>query len=157
LYEPGVVIREVKEDDLKSIAPLLTRFYRFNEEFDPAWSTKELSEEEIEEILKRRMSAGDLILVAEVEGRIVGFLRAEIEENPFLENDKIVMIKELYVKPEFRRRGIARRLVDEASKLLRKFDAKILAAEFPTLNVVANDFYKKLGFRSYVSVYIKEA
>jgi ribosomal protein S18 acetylase RimI-like enzyme len=156
MYEPGIVIREAREEDIKKIAPMVIRFYRFNEEFDPAWSTKDLSLDDVEKILKERLAAGDIILFAEVEDKAVGFLRAEINENPFLEKGRIVVVKELYVKPEFRRRGIAKRLINEVESLLRKYDAKMLAAELPALNVIANAFYKNLGFRNYLSVYIKE-
>ncbi len=156
MYEPGIVIREANENDLDKIAVLLIRFYRFNEEFDPAWGTKKLTKEDAEDILKERLEKGDLLLLAEHEGEIVAFLRAEMEENPFLENDKVMEIKELYVKPEFRRRGIAKRLVSEAGKFLPRRGAKLLAARFPALNVIAEDFYRKLGFRSYVSIYIQE-
>jgi len=156
MYEPGVVIREIRVEDLDYVAPLVIRFYRFNEEFDPAWSTKELDSDFVKNILKERLESGDLLYLAEVEGKVVGFLRAEVRTNPFLEKDKMVVIKELYVKPEYRRRGIARRLIEEANKALEKIGAKILAAEFPSLNTVADDFYKKLGFRRYLSTYIRE-
>ncbi len=156
MYEPGIVVREVGTEDLEKVAPLVIRFYRFNEEFDPAWSTKDLSLDYVKSILKDRLSSGDILYLAEIEGKVIGFLRAEISINPFLENDKVVAIKELYVMPGYRRRGTARRLIEEVNKVLERINAKILAAEFPSLNTIADNFYKKQGFRKYLSTYIRE-
>ena len=156
MHEPGVVIREAMESDVEQAAGLLVRFYTFNEEFDPAWSAVE-SVEKAQEIL--RASLGDpstIVLVAEFEGRIVGLARAFLVEEPMLANAPIGVLKELYVIPEMRRRGIATRLVEEMGEALRSKGAKALAAEFPARNMVAESFYEKLGFRPFKSVYIRE-
>jgi len=156
MYEPGVVIRRATEADAGSVAELMVRFYRFNEEFDPAWTLGLEDKGEVESIVKELISSDDLVLVAEVEGSVVGFLRASLIVNRLLERGRIGLMRELYVKPEFRRRGIAKRLIEEASEELRRRGANMIAAEFPGLNVVAENFYRKLGFRLYTSVYVKE-
>lgn len=156
MYEPGVVVRRASERDLDDVAELMIRFYRFNEEFDPAWTLGEEDPDKVKGILAEYMERGDLILVAEVEGRVVGFLRAGIVENKLLERSRIGLLRELYVKPEYRRRGIARKLIEEASEELKRRGAQLIAAEFPGLNVVAEDFYRKLGFRLYTSVFVRE-
>jgi len=155
--EPGVVVRQARREDLEEIAGLIVRFYRFNEEFDSAWVSTESMDRArnvIEDILSDERN---LLLVAEYDGRIVGVIRSELQDEPMLVNSPIAVVKELYVIPEYRRRGIATKLIEETRRILEGRGAKILAAEFPAHNEVAKSFYEKLGFRPFKSVYISEA
>jgi ribosomal protein S18 acetylase RimI-like enzyme len=157
VYEPGIVVREAQPGDAREIAALIVRFYMLNEEFDPAWTAVE-SVEAAERLAKRAIEAEDeVVLVAEVGGVIAGVARAVLVDEPMLSNSPLAVLKELYVKPEYRRRGIASKLVEEAFNHLKKLGAKVLAAEFPSQNEVAERFYEKLGFRPFKSVYIREA
>ncbi len=74
-----------------------------------------------------------------------------------LEASPLGVIVELYVHPSYRRRGIARMLVEELSRRLKEMGAKAIAAEFPHLNEIAVNFYRRLGFRPLTSIYIREA
>ncbi len=157
MYEPGIVIREARQEDAAEAARLVVRFYMFNEEFDPAWASRE-DLARAEEIVRKAMeSSEEVLLVAEIGGSIVGVARAVLVEEPMLESSPLAVLKELYVKPEYRRRGVASKLVEEAFDYMKKLGAKVLAAEFPSQNEVATRFYEKLGFRPFKSVFIKEA
>jgi len=67
------------------------------------------------------------------------------------------VIKELYVKPEHRRAGVATLLVNKAVDEARKLRAGLVAVEFPSANKIAEDLYLKIGFRPYLVRYVKEA
>ncbi|MEB3851927.1 MAG: GNAT family N-acetyltransferase [Desulfurococcales archaeon] len=157
MYEPSVVVRKALPDDIPKAADLIYRFYLFNEEFDPAWAAVE-DRSRAEELARNAVeSEREILLVAEENGEVVGVARAVLEENPMLEASPLAVLKELYVKPEYRRRGIASLLVEEAFRALQEAGARALAAEFPAQNRVAKSFYEKLGFRAFRSVYIREA
>jgi len=156
MHEPGVVIREATESDVEEAARLIVRFYMFNEEFDPAWASREDLERAASIVKEALEDPNTILLVAEFEGSIIGLVRAVIVEEPMLENSPIGVLKELYVKPEHRRRGVATRLVEEVNEILHRRGAKALAAEFPSRNSVAEAFYEKLAFRPFKSVYIRE-
>jgi ribosomal protein S18 acetylase RimI-like enzyme len=156
MFEPRVTIRRATEADVESLAVLIRRFYAFNEEFDPAMETAGDVRDKALEVARARVTGGDLLLVAVHEGRLVGYVYGSIVENPLLARRRIGVLKELYVVPEERGRGIATTLIEEAMKELSKIGVHYIAVEFPTRNIVAQKFYEKLGFRPYMSVYLRE-
>jgi ribosomal protein S18 acetylase RimI-like enzyme len=156
VFEPGLVIRRATEADVESLATLIRRFYMFNEEFDPAMETADNVRRVALDMAKARVAGGDLILVASYEGKLVGYVYGSVMENPLLARRKIGVLKELYVTPEERGRGIATALIESAMNELSKMEIRYVAVEFPSRNVVAQKFYEKLGFRPYMSVYLKE-
>ncbi len=157
MYEPSVVVRRAEARDAEALAGLIERFYRFNEEFDPAWAVAAEAGEKALELAKAYITdENSVVLVAEADGRVVGFVRAEVRDRPMLEAGRIGVIVELYVHPQYRRRGVAGRLVDEALRQLAGRGVRVLGAEFPSANVIARRFYEKHGFRPYTSVYIRD-
>jgi len=156
MYEPGVVIREASEKDVEEVARLIVRFYMFNEEFDPAWTAREDLKRATEIVKKSLEDPSTIVLVAEFDGSVIGVARAVIVDEPMLETSPIGVLKELYVKPEYRRRGIATGLIERMSGILHRKGARAIAAEFPSRNEVAETFYEKLSFRPFKSIYIRE-
>ncbi len=84
----------------------------------------------------RRETEGELILVAEVEGRVAGF--ASIWEPD-------AFIHHLYVDPAMHRRGIGRALI---AALVEICGEKILELKCQTNNKPAMAFYRRLGFQT---------
>lgn len=156
MYEPGLVVRRASEADVESLALLIARFYMFNEEFDPAMEVVSNVKEKALEVARFRVKRGELLWVAAYEGRIVGYVYGVIVENPLLARGVLGVLKELYVIPEERGRGVATTLIEHAMRELSKMGVQYIAVEFPTRNIVAEKFYEKLGFRKYMSVYLKE-
>ncbi len=156
MFEPRLTIRRATEADLDGLATLMRRFYMFNEEFDQAMEAISDIKEKALEVARARIASNDLILVALYEGRLIGYVYGSIIENPLLARRRIGVLKELYVVPEERGRGVATALIESAMTELSKIGVKYIAVEFPTRNVVAQKFYEKLGFRPYMSVYLKE-
>ena len=79
----------------------------------------------------------NVVLIAEQDGVTAGFALAWPE-------DRAGFVSDLYVRPEFRRRGIARALLGEVAARMR--------SEFVTLtttsrNASAREYYAHLGFR----------
>jgi len=107
-------------------------------------------------VAKEYIEGGGETLVALIDSQIVGYIHAEIRENKMLEAGRIGVITEVYVHPQARRRGIASRLVEEMQALLSERGIRHVAAEFPAQNFVARDFYSKLKFRPYASIYLRE-
>ena len=55
-------------------------------------------------------------------------------------------VEGLYVRPEYRRRGIAHRLIEEATRWARKKGAKQLASDVEIENELSLDFHRAVGF-----------
>jgi len=95
---------------------------------------------------------GKAFLVAEVDGRIVGYVMTRVDRGlgyvywkPFKKLGHIVSIA---VLPEFRRRGIGMRLMIEAMRRLKEvYGASEVYLEVRVSNDAAIRLYEKLGFR----------
>jgi len=55
-------------------------------------------------------------------------------------------IEGIYVKPEFRRRGIAEKLIDHAKEWSKKFDCTELASDAALDNELSHKFHNGVGF-----------
>ena len=152
-----VTFREATLEDVDALASLVTRLKRLNEEFDPLLKAREDSVEVARKYLKEAIESGkSIILVAEEAGKIFGILKSDLIERCFYEPKLEGRIIELYIMPEFRRKGIGRQFIEEAVKKLREKGAQLITAEFPSLNKIAVNFYEKLGFRPVINIYAKE-
>jgi len=152
-----VEFRKASEKDLQSLVELNTRLKRLNEEFDPLLRVRaDIAEKSMEYFSEALRSPNSLVVVAEDEGKVVGFIKADIRERIFYEPRMEGNIVEFYLLPEYRRKGVGATLLDYTIKLLKE-KAEIITAEFPTLNEIAVEFYTKLGFRGITSVYARES
>jgi len=131
VYEPSTHVRRPVEGDEAALARLILRFYRFNEEFDPAWAVAGDAEEAAAALAREYVAGKGLTLVAVSDEEVVGYLHAEVRENPMLEARRIGVITELYVLPQHRGRGIASRLVEEAAAALAGEGVEHVAAGVP--------------------------
>jgi len=149
-----VVIRPGRVEDLEQAADLVVRLKRLNEEFDPILKVSSDAVEKARGYIREAL--GDdrkLLLVAEAGGKVVGLLKADITVRDFYEPKTEGAIREFYILPEHRRKRLGEEMVLEATKHLRDKGAWIITAEFPTQNIIAVNFYKKLGFRSIISLH----
>lgn len=89
-----------------------------------------------------------ILLVAEEQGMIVGFLHASIVDRPPIYRlKKQGVIDELTVSRAFRRRGAGARLLEAAHRELRGRGAAMTLLDVDAKNVGARRFYSKAGYR----------
>ncbi len=157
MFEPGLVIREADGKYLDQLADMTVRFYRFNEEFDPAYSTRDDIANVAKDYIQESLQRDDvIILVALWNEEPAGFVRAEIRTHRLIKNGKYGALVELYVKPRYRRKGIASKLLEEAKRKLGEKGVVHVAAQFPAMNAIAERFYRKHGFRPWTQIFIQE-
>jgi len=153
----NISVRTAKDEDLSRLTDLVSRLKRLNGEFDPLLAPVDNLEEEARKYLQSTMKDSDsIVLVLEEGGNVGGVLIAKIIDRCFYSPRKVGQITDVYLMPEYRRRGMGYRIVDEAEKLLRSKGAEMIFAEFPMKNVIAEGFYRKLGFREITGVFAKE-
>ena len=85
--------------------------------------------------------ANHVALIAEEEGRVVGYELAR------LERPRMGYVSDLYIRPDVRRRGIAKRLLARAIEELRDQGAEYLTLNVNLDNDAARTVYRRLGFR----------
>jgi aminoglycoside 6'-N-acetyltransferase I len=96
----------------------------------------------------------EVAILARQEAEAAGF--ACLRVTPAIgSRDSHALLTELYVRPRFRRHGIARALVQYAEALALEQGATDLYLFTGRLNVTAQAFYEALGFASRSVVYQK--
>ena len=81
----------------------------------------------------------DWFLVGLVDDQLVATLMAGYEGHRG-------WLNYLAVAPEFQRRGLARAIVDEAERLLRKAGCPKINLQIRTINKAVIEFYRRLGY-----------
>jgi ribosomal protein S18 acetylase RimI-like enzyme len=110
-------IRSHTEDDLPGLVPLFRDFFTLHRQF--LGGTAALNDAEAQEIVLEATSQPQSWLIVAEEGetgQLVGFARWEEREGAFFG-------RELFVRPEYRDRGIGTRLQEEIERQVREAGA----------------------------------
>ena len=137
MTEYNVIVRPIQEHDLPD-------WYRLRRML---WD--ELSEEEHRDEMFDIYEHTDsqLVLVAEKDGKLVGFLEASIR--PFVEDchtDNVGYLEGWFVEPGFRRYGVGRDLVKNAERWARKKGCTEMASDAEVGNDLSLEAHLKLGY-----------
>ncbi len=85
------------------------------------------------------------VLVAEEEGKVVGWVGWALKHDP-IQGERYVYLAEVMVHPEFRRKGIATRLVTEAEKNARETGSGHIYCFIFGPNDASKALFGKLGY-----------
>ncbi len=91
------------------------------------------------------------LFIAEIENEITGFILAISRETPPIPvfiPARLVLVTDIAVKKEFRRRGIGRLLVNKVHKWAETRGASAVELTVYTFNQTALDFYKTIGYET---------
>ena len=104
---------------------------------------------EIKEILT---SPKCYFTIAEIDKNPVGcgFARIEKSHGSWCKYDILGYLGFLYVKKEFRRKGIAKALQEERIKWLKSKRIKMVVNKIKSKNIPSISFEKKRGFKPYI-------
>ncbi len=144
-----VIIRDMEARDLDQVSVLAAQLVRQHHGFD---ARRFLLVEPVEQgyrwFLDSQLGeAGVLLLVAEVDGAIAGYVYGALEErNWALLLDAHGAIHDVFVDQRFRRRGVAKRLMQVAiDRLEAQAEQVVLSSASP--NLEAQSLFRSLGFR----------
>jgi len=152
-----VNIRLMGKKDINAVMDELLRLKRLNSEFDFALKVSSGNESEIINKLNNMIDDKEnhIILVAEDNDKIVGILISDIIFRIYYDPKYEVRIREFYVMPEYRGKDVGKALINKLREIAQKKDIKMITAEFPSLNVIAINFYKNMGFKELIKIYSK--
>ncbi len=151
-----IEIRRIKENEIDSVVDLFVRLKKLNNEFDSTFKVSENVQEEAKKVLKNIVNSPDHILIGAFEGKnVIGVMNTVILKRSCYEPKDEARIMEFYIMPEHRSKGIGKAMISELYKILKEKNITLVTAEFPSLNLIALNFYKKLEWREIVSVYGK--
>jgi ribosomal protein S18 acetylase RimI-like enzyme len=151
------MIRKVRESDKKQLYSLLYEFHvgfhrekllkdspilQFTSYKDPDQRIKS----GVEDLFKD----GSVVFVAEENGELVGYIHGNIKLKEFYISNKEGYIEDLYVKQDFRNKGIGKLLYGELLTVFKEAECTHVGISAYSENSQAIEFYHKLGFKDFV-------
>ena len=134
-------IRKIQNKDINKIYQLGIDEKEFEVSEDMLfWSKKQLK--------KWISSNDDVLLVAEDNKKIVGFIMSAIHKPT-----QKVTIENIYVVEEYRKKGLAKKLLNETLKIFRKKGIKFINAFVDDKNTASFNFFKKNNFKVFSKFY----
>lgn len=92
------------------------------------------------------------VLVAEVDGEVVGTVTGHIYQRPVVKNAAIGVIYSLWVAPEHRQQGIGQSLVDTIEQQLILMGADAFQVGWDTCNHYAASWWQSRGYKPYETI-----
>jgi GNAT superfamily N-acetyltransferase len=130
----------------------------FHRNLEPSWPTGDTIVDEYLEYLWDRCADQDgVVMVADRDGELVGFIcvvasmRNDAPDDPA----PFAWVHDIFVRPAFRRAGIATKLMAEAETFAQAHSASTLRFGVLGRNTKARAFYAQQGYREYVLVMTK--
>jgi len=149
-----ITVRKAEEKDKQVFIKMEKEFYRFYDAHGFDNHLKPLPHEDIPESFYAHtfddlLSANGLFCVAEKDGCVVGYIEAEIVkpyEKELHAITKTGHVNSLFIFEEYRKTGIAKRLLDEATKWMKPQGVELCTLSVVQGNTSALAAYEKLGF-----------
>lgn len=107
-----------------------------------------LLDEELENYARILDSSNDACYLATVEGNYVAFILLSIRHD-YVEgsaDSPVAYIEGIYVKPDYRKQDIAKKLIRVAEDWAKQKEVKQIASDTEITNLASIDFHKKSGF-----------
>lgn len=149
---PHEIVREATEADVARIVAIWAEHLDFHAEFDSRFRRVDGSEAAFADHLRERIGKEEfLLLVAEVDGDVVGFLNAEVGNYPpcFVSRAHGI-IEDLAVAPPWQRRGLGMALVRRGLAWFRDLGLQAVEARVLMANPRAMGFWAEAGFEPYM-------
>lgn len=155
-----IKIRKATEADYQVVNSLYFEFYTMDHQSIPQTYKKTPKNPQLKgEFLNMLEDKKSLLLVATINDQIVGFSYAFIEKetgNNVTYGYHRVYIGDLYVLPNYHRRGVGSQLIQEVEKWAKDRKLSDLAVLVYNFNKNAADFYKKQGYEPYSTQFTKK-
>ncbi len=137
-------IRKMRwETDAEAVMSFQRETYELN--FPGFEATPEFLRDYRESLRDGYRSRWEQMFVAELDGRIVGFLWLAIM--PTMTDLRAGYIKNIYVVPELRRQGLGTRLMEKADEWFRQMGARTAQLSTSVCNEAALALYEKMGYK----------
>jgi ribosomal protein S18 acetylase RimI-like enzyme len=144
-----LVVRQATPEDLQAVGDLWELLIEQHRQLEPRfWESAPDGREKCLEFVTASLDADDrVLLVAEVEGRVVGFAHSMVADGPPpMRPRRIGHITDLVVHAGCRRRGIGRALVGGVRQWLAEKGADETRLSAAVANPDAVAFWRALGY-----------
>lgn len=144
-------IRKAKLTDVDEITELNIELMQYHKKYDSYYIIVKNARALVKKHTKLKIkSRNALVLVAEVDGKIIGYLKAEIKKhNPIYTNNVIGNLGDEFVITKYRRYGIGKELTKEFLKWLKLKKVKEVIVTVDSRNKISINAWKKFGFKDF--------
>jgi GNAT superfamily N-acetyltransferase len=142
-------IRPARESDRQALFQLWAELIEYHRKLAADLPGTDAGPEALRSELDRGLGSPSCrLLVGELAGEIVGFLFAEVESRVRSGGgrDSVGWLHETYVRPEWRRRGVADALVRASLAWLRERGVRRVSVRVEAANPEALGFWRRQGF-----------
>jgi GNAT superfamily N-acetyltransferase len=153
-----IEIRPATTDDMPRILELWKELMDFHSTRDSLYRCRKDAQSNFADFIGKSMSDADkFVPVACVDGRVVGYAHAAIQEYPpVLETTRYGQIIEISVMQGARRTGIGQRLTESILDWFRSQDLRRIEVRMLAANEVSTRFWAKQGFEPYLITSYRE-
>ena len=146
-----IKIRQAKLEDLKSIAEI--KVVGWQSSYRGIVADEYLNSMFVSNQIHKLKNSYSIenIFVAESENEIIGFCRfCDYDESIYCDEEIDCEIREIYVRPDFKRKGIGSKLFLHTKQYFKQNEKKKLCLSCLRDNYNARKFYEKMGATSKV-------
>jgi GNAT superfamily N-acetyltransferase len=134
------------------------------QEYERCLHTSRLPGEQIADVylawIESQTTANGALLVAEIEGQLVGFVAGWIEEEGAIaetqDSNRFAYVSDIFVSASYRGRRVSGRLLEEVERQLARPGIARLRIGTLAANTSAGQAYQRAGFSAYEIVYEKQ-
>ena len=146
-----VQIRRAAADDVEALLDLWEELMRYHARLDRRFRATVDAREPFRETLEQWMAdESKQVLVAESEGKMIGYTIGHLAENPpIFELRHYGHVSDICVAPEWRRKGIGRKLFGALRNWFRQHGLSVLQLSVAARNPVSQAFWRQMGFEEF--------
>lgn len=139
----NVIIRKSAEKDSNAVYELLRVIAELHKNGRPDIFADLTSKYTLEQVRERLESTDNGVFVAEYKTEVVGYIFCDVIKEG---NGLTLYVDDLCVDNSFRRMGIGKMLLDEASLYAKEKQCRLIMLNVWEFNESAIDFYENYGF-----------
>lgn len=146
----NTTIRKATIEDLGSISKLNKELFEYEIKYGDEYSQDWTYSEGAQSYFKRRIeSERGIVLVAEVDGEVVGYMLSFIADYSYRLPATIAEIENTFIREEFRGKRIGKKLAEETKRIAKEKGAKRLKVIATLKNTRGIEFYHSIGLKDF--------
>lgn len=154
----NLIIRETRPSDRVAVAELFKEMFDFHRQRDPHFTRTDSAHQLFSSwFVKQIEEEGASALVAEVDGKVVGYALGIVRQHPpVFARRTYGEINDIAVSSEYRRRGVGQALFERLQQWFKSRGIERIETRVATSNEVSSTFWRKMGFKLYLETLVKE-
>lgn len=155
-----IKIRKYSDDDIPILKKMVFELHQavssFHHNLAPA---DQIIDKYFDHLIVNVKKSSGTFFIAEDKNEIAGYLclfGLILREEPDMIEEKYSYIPDLYIRPEFQKKGIGKLLIKKAEEYSKKLGSKTIELQTSGENYNAVKFYKKLNFKERIIIFSKE-